>query len=232
MTRHQLEDGIKSWLNRVGFRSPVANFDAVGAWIALAEEDINKRLRIREMISRVTQPIEGQYTTLPCDWLQMFDVRLQNGPELLYQPRADLANIHWGHWQQAPGDPAWSGYAVPAIPWNAGQPVYYSIVGQQMELMPFPEDPDVAAVIPDLELAYYQRQTLGSGASDTTTVLTVKPSLYIYGSLLHAAPYLRDDPRMQTWASYYESGIESANAEAEAVRTQGSRLQARYRRLA
>lgn len=229
--RLALSQAILSYLHRGVINTPVP-FDAVDAFITLCEEDLNKRLRSREMVTRVTQPIEGQYTTLPCDWLEMFDVRLQNGPELQYQPRAELANIYWGHWQQTPGDPSWSGYAVPSVPWNAGQPSYYSIVGPQMELMPFPEDPDTASQIPALELAYYQQQQMGPGDTDTTVVLNARPSIYLYGSLIHSAPFLRDDARIQVWGAAYENAITAANEEHQRSRTQGSRLRQRYRRLA
>ena len=230
MNRSKLTNAILSFLHRGVINTPVT-FDAVGAFIALAEEDINKRLRSREMVVRVTQPIEGQYTTLPCDYLEAFDIRLQNGPALEYQPRADLANIYWGHWQQLPGDPAWSGYALPAVPWNAGQPSYFSIVGQQMELSPFPEDPDSMSVLPNLELAYYQTQAMGPNDTDTTAVSSLRPSIYLYGSLIQSAPFLRDDSRVQTWGSLYEGSITSANDEHQRARTQGSKLRQRYRRL-
>jgi hypothetical protein len=231
VNRAQLTAAILSYLHRGVINTPVT-FDAVGAFIALAEEDINKRLRSREMVVRVTQPIEGQYTTLPCDYLAAFDIRLQNGPALEYQPRADLANIYWGHWQQLPGDPSWSGYALPAIPWNSGQPSYFSIVGQQMELMPYPEDPDAMAVLPALELAYYQQQAMGPNDTDTTAVSSLRPSIYLFGSLMQSAPFLRDDQRLQVWGTQYENAISSANEEHQQARTQGSKLRQRYRRLA
>jgi len=232
MTRLDLSNAIMNWVHRPSFRTPAAAMDVVGTFISLCEEDINKRLRSREMVVRVTQPVDGQYTTLPCDYLEMFDVRLQNGPELEYQPRPELANMHWGHWQQAPGDPAWSGYTVPSVPWNAGQPKFFSVVGQQVELIPFPEDPDAAAIIPDLELAYYQMQQLGPNDGDTSTVLNARPSIYLYGSLIQAAPFLRDDSRMATWGQLYTAAITAANEEHQRARTQGSRLRQRYRRLA
>ena len=62
----------------------------------------------RGWVTRVTTEITAQYTTLPCDWLEAFDVRLENGPELIYQPRGQLANIWWARTVQAPepGDDA------------------------------------------------------------------------------------------------------------------------------
>jgi hypothetical protein len=232
MTRVDLSGAIMAWLHRLAFRSPVADFDAVSSFIQLCEEDVNKRLRSREMVTRVTTVVDAQYITLPCDYLEAYDVRLQNGPELQYQPRAELANMYWGHWQQIPGDPAWSGYTVPSVPWNAGMPAYYSVVGSQMELSPFPETLDAASQVPPLELAYYKQQALGPDDTDTTPVLSLRPSVYLYGSLIQSAPFLRDDSRLQTWGTFYEGAISSANEEHSRARTQGSRLRQRYARLA
>lgn len=232
MTRLELSNAVMAWLHRLAFRSPVTDFDAVGTFVALAETDINMRLRARSMVTRVTQPVTGQYTCLPSDFLEAYDVRLANGPSLQYQSRSDLADARWARILNAPGDPAWSGYSPPAIPWNNGQPTFYSIVGAEMELSPFPDEGNPNAVLPDLELAYYQRQTLGAADTDTTVVLTQYPAIYLYGALVQSAPFLRDDPRVATWSGLYEAEVNGANSEAERARFQGTRLTQRYRRLA
>jgi hypothetical protein len=232
VNRLQLSTAVMAWLHRLAFRSPVADFDAVGTWVTLAEQDMNMRLRARCMITRVSQPVIGQYTPLPCDFLEAYDVRLENGPELKYQPRGMMANARWARILNVPGDPAWSGYSPPSIPWNNGQPNFYSIVGGEMELSPFPDAGNPAPQLPNLQLAYYQRQELGSADTDTTAVLTQYPAIYIYGTLVQSAPFLRDDPRVATWSGLYEAEINGANSEGERARWQGTRLQQRYARLA
>lgn len=232
MTRLDLSSAILSFLHRATIRSPVADFDAVPVFIQLAEEDINLRVRARSMIARVSQPVIGQYTPLPCDFLEAYDVRLENGPELKYQPRGMMANARWARVLNVPGDPAWSGYSPPAIPWNNGQPNFYSIVGGEMELSPFPDAGNPAPQLPNLELAYYQRQILDPDDDATTPVLTNYPSIYIYGALVQSAPFLRDDPRIATWSGLYTAAVDAANAAGERARWQGTRLQQRYARLA
>ena len=162
-----------------------------------------------------------------------FDVRLENGPELLYQPRGLLADQRWARVVQAPGDPAWSGYSPAAVAWNNGQPTYYSIVGGEMELSPFPDNAALLAQpMPNLELAYYQRLGLGQNPTDSNSVLSFYPACYIYGALIQSAPFLRDDPRVQTWGTLYNNAVTGANAEHERARSAGSRLRQQYRRLA
>jgi len=54
------------------------------------------------------------------------------------------------------------------------------------------------------------------GLSDTVTtnfVLAAAPSIYLYGSLLQAAPYLADEPRVATWQALYARAVESFMAQ-------------------
>lgn len=247
MNRGQLRLSILAWLHRSNLNTPVsATWDPTVAFTALAEQDINEKLRARCMVIRTSEPVTGQYLTLPCDYLEAFDVRLGNGgPELLYLPRAETAQAVYAHSSSgAAGDPNRSGYApdyMPsinpsAVPWNNGQPKFYSVVGSEMEFVPFPDSGTLDAngnpVSFLVELAYYQRQALGPDDTDTTPVLASYQAIYLYGCLLQAAPFLRDDQRVATWGQLYQNAITGANAEHERSRTQGSRLVQRYRRLA
>jgi hypothetical protein len=58
---------------------------------------------------------------------------------------------------------------------------------------------------------YYQAFTAFSSDSDTNWVLTNSPNVYLYGSLLEAAPFLLDDQRVQGWYSLYVSAINGLN---------------------
>lgn len=246
MNRADLRLAILAWVHRANLYTPVsATWDPTVAFTALAEQDINEKTRARCMVIRTSEEVDGQYLTLPCDYLEMFDVRLGNsGPELLYMPRGQTATAVYAHTMQSPGDPSYSGYApdyMPivnpgAVPWNAGQPKFFSVVGSQIEFVPFPDgsilDPDGNPITYTVELAYYQRQALGPNDTDTTQVLTSYPAIYIYGCLLQAAPFLRDDSRVGTWRTAYDNAWMAANAEHERSRSQGSRLVQRFRRYA
>jgi hypothetical protein len=235
-----------AWLHRASFRTPVAdNFDAVAGFIALAEQDMNERLRARCMVIRTAQAIYGQFSTLPCDYVEMFDCRLAGGgPPLFYASRDQTANAYW---QKATNSPPPNGLAgfgpdfmpiinPPAYPWGDGTPRRFSIVGGEIEWSPFPSAPEpidpMTQTWPVAEMAYYQRINLGPAGTDTNSVLSTYPACYLYGSLIQSAPFLRDDSRVETWTNLYQSTIAGANAEHERSRTQGSRLVQTYRRMA
>lgn len=48
---------------------------------------------------------------------------------------------------------------------------------------------------------------LATGTQDTNFVLTRAPSLYLFGALLAAAPFLGQDPRIATWQVLYDRAL-------------------------
>jgi hypothetical protein len=247
MNRAQLNLAIMAWLHRAAINTPVANdFNVTAGFIALCEQDLNERLRARCMVIRTNQQIDGQYTTLPCDYLEMFDLRLAGGgPPLTYVTRETTANAFWQFTMNSPdnmtdaiGATPPDYYPIintPAYPWGNGTPRKFSMVGSEIEWSPFPSLPAGATTPPPwpvAELAYYQRQTLGMEDTDTNNVLSTYPAIYIYGSLIHSAPFLRDDSRVVVWQKFYDQAIAGANAEHERSRTTGSPIRQQYRRLA
>lgn len=238
-----------AWLHRGSLRTPVADpFDAATGFISLAEQDINEKLRARCMVVRAAQEIDGQYTTAPCDMLEPFDFRLAGGgPPITYVAREDTAAAFYNHTQNTPLGYSAAGMGPdfmsalpnpPAWSWDDGTPKRFSIIGNEMEWSPFPMPPAAGQpfppgfVFPTAELAYYQRLSLGLNDTDTNNVLATYPGIYIYGALVHSAPFLRDDSRVQTWAALYGDLVEGANREHERSRSAGSRLRQTYRRLA
>lgn len=247
MNRAQLKLSIMAWLHRASLKTPVASdFDIASGFIALCEQDLNERLRARCMLVRTSQTIDGQYTTLPCDYLEAFDLRPANGagPGLLYVNRDVTAGALWQKTVGTPPGYSLAGYGPdfmpivqsPGFAWGDGTPQRFTVVGSEIEWSPFPqpaEGDDLATYPwPVVEMTYYQRVALGMNDTDTNAVLSTYPAVYIYGSLIHSAPFLRDDSRVQLWAQLYTNAIEGANREHERSRTEGSRLRQTYRRLA
>lgn len=244
MNRAQLNLAIMSWLHRSSFRTPVSDtFNVVAGWIALCEQALNDSLRARCMVVRATQPVEGQYMTLPCDYLEMLDARIVNGPPLTYMARADLAAALYEQVNSSPGN--WQGgtqlppdytpqLTPPAYPWNGGLPRNYNIIGGEIEFSPFPVanpslPPGQIPTWPLCEMAYYQRLGLGTDDDDTNNVLMTYPAAYIYGSLIHSAPFLRDDGRVKLWGDMFSAAVSGANLEHERSRSAGGRLVQRFR---
>lgn len=242
MNRDQLRMAIMAWLHRATLRTPFApDFDATAGFIALAEQDMNERLRARCMVTRAQETVDGQYTPLPCDYLEMLDLRMAGGgPPVTYVPRDQAALSLYNRTSGARVTDGQAGIVSDAIwppsnPWGTGK-LHYSIVGDEIEWVPFPTPPAVTngqpIQWPIAEMAYYQRLNLGMDDEDTNKVLATYPACYIFGSLIFSAPFLRDDSRVATWQTAYDNAVVGANTEHERSRTQGGPITQRFRRLA
>jgi hypothetical protein len=178
-------------------------------WIAAAEEQLAAELRVREMVVRAEEEAEGRYLTLPTDFLEAIDLRLQGWPGPLAQVTRE----------QAAG---WS---------PGGLPRGYAIIGDQLELLP-DQTPALHAPTSSprlIELAYYARPAALVADDDSNPVLLAHPRLYLYAALTASAPHLDHDERLPTWAGLYAQARDAANLAWERARYSGGRLNARIR---
>lgn len=84
---------------------------------------------------------------------------------------------------------------------------FYAHVGDQIMLLDQATDPR------NVELTYYARIPALFDA-ESTWLLSDQPDLYLYGSLAHSAPFIKDDARVATWEAGYQAakaGIESTD---------------------
>lgn len=174
---------------------------AIPDFITLAEARFNRELRVRDMIVRKQAVSDKQYVQLPADWLHAKNIQI--GTTVLEFKTMDDAD------------------RLRATPMS-GKTRYFTIVGSSLELLPTPSD-DV-----QIEMAYYKNIPALSSNS-TNWLLTKAPDLYLYGSLLQAAPFLDNDERVPLWETAVTKTIESMNAESKAAEVSGSRLTARRR---
>ena len=61
----------------------------------------------------------------------------------------------------------------------------------------------------DTKMTYWRKVGVLSTDNTTNWLLTDHPDIYIYGALMHTAPYLKDDPRLQIWQSMLEKALTS-----------------------
>ena len=233
MTRAELETAVYAYLHRASFRTPVPDFDAVKTWVQLGEADINLDLRARCMIRRTAQVVDGPYIPLPCDYIEAEDLRLSTGRELVYRDRqqiGDLLQVQNG----APTITGVPGDAAVVLPFLPSGPVYYSVVGDLLELWPYeapPVNPPPNWVPYTIEMAYFAEQSLGPDPADTTPVLSKLPGAYLWASLKYSAPFLRDDGRVDTWAAAYSGIVAKSNLAKERAASAGSRIVQRFKRV-
>jgi len=166
-----LQAEIALWLNREDLTAQIPTF------ITLLEARMNRELRTREMETRATATLAEQFVPLPADYLSMKQLQLNTDP---VQPLQFVTATDLDYIRRDNND-------------VAGRPFAFSIVDEQIEVAPVPD------ASYELEMLYHGKITALSGTVSSNWVLEKHPDLYLYGSLLQAAPYLHDDDRIPVW---------------------------------
>ena len=197
-TYDELKTSIGNWLNRDDLVAVIPDF------IALAEADIDRRVRHWRMENRSTATIDARYTALPSDFLQAIRFHLDVDERNIEQ--ASSASLQ--ERREKSSD-------------ILGRPQYFSVTSGQIEVWPSP-DTDYTG-----ELYYYGRTPALSDGNQSNWLLEYFPDVYLYGSLVHSAPYLVDDARAQTWAALYQSAVDGITGDSEKSKFGGSGLRMR-----
>ena len=165
-------------------------------FISLTEAQIARDVRHWRQEKRVTTSVNEQYENLPIDWLEMIQIQLTAGGGLQVISAAEMQNRK-------------------EASLVAEKPKYYRLTSNQIEFYPLPNASYEAA------MQYYARVPALTNVDTTNWVLTDYPDIYLYGALIHAAPYLADDQRITVWASLYQSAVDSLDRDNKKSRVSG-----------
>jgi hypothetical protein len=108
---------------------------------------------------------------------------------------------------------------------TSGTPLFYALTAGEIELFPTPSEAFAT------ELYYYSKIDPLSDSNASNWLLQDYQDAYLYGSLIHSAPYLADDARLQVWAALFQSAIDAINIESDAVKSGGSGRRIKIRGL-
>ena len=182
-TYSELQTAMQNWLRRVGDTDYVTRCPEL---VALAEAQFNRDFDHRRMetTTDLTTTASVQTVALPADYVEARALVVQTTPKVVmsYVTPTQL-------------DTNWAAGAT-------GIPSEYTIIGDNIKVGQIPDSAYT------LELTYKQRIPALSDSQTTNWLLTYHPDIYLYGSLLQAAPYLSDDERIKTWAVFYTAGVE------------------------
>ena len=178
-TYTELKTSIGDWLNRSDLTSVIPDF------ISLAEAQIERTLRARQMIVRANASFDAQYGAVPSDFLEAKSLKLTST-----NPQTPLSFLSIDAL-----DAEMTKYT------GSGKPKFFGIVGGQLRIVPTPDATYTT------ELTYYAKLAKLSNSNTSNWLLASSPDIYLYGALLQAAPYLQDDARIQTWATLYERAL-------------------------
>ena len=196
-TYAELKTAVANWLQRTDLTSYIPDF------ITIAESQIASDLKVREMEKRVTASISTEYFDIPSDFIEMRNIQLNTSP---------ITRLNYYSPEQMD---------VYKTDTTAGTPLFYTIHGSEFQLKPAPDSTYT------LEMTYWYRPAAFSGDSDTNSILTSYPEIYLLASCLAAQPFLADDQRIQVWATAYTTRVNGLNAKDKHGRYSGSSLRGR-----
>ena len=175
----------------------------VGSFIAQASQKFNAELRVDRMIQFDQSLITGRCAALPDDWLQMDLVKTQNpnGADgflpIRYMARDQFFNT--------------------TDNWTYG---YYTLEGRQIY---FGGCPDAVNGI-QYTIAYYGEVPVFSD-TQPSWIYTKYPSLYLYGSLMHADLHaVGEEDKAGLMKQLTEDIITKLNADHFSSKASGSRV--------
>lgn len=164
----------------------------IPTFIQLFEAKMNRSLFVRQMELRATaladpsSSSEPEFISLPSDFQTMRRVRLSSvtgKPCLEFLSGVQIDEYRFSQ-QNA-----------------VQQPKYFTVFGSEIELAPTPDRAYTIEMI-------YRQNIPALGSNNTNWLMALAPDLYLYGVLMEAAPYLKEDPRIQTWGSLLASALD------------------------
>lgn len=197
-----LQASIADFLNRSDLTAVIPDF------ITLAEAQFNRNIRHRKMVERATATLDSEYSVVPGDWLESIRFQINTNPITVME-------------FVSPDQAAMLKGANSA----SGKPIYYTQIGQQFQVIPAPDSGSAYTG----ELTYYAKIPALTVSNTSNWLLVEAPDLYLYGSLLQAAPYLQDDQRITVWGALYDRAVSDLKVSDERSRMSTSALRMRAR---
>ncbi|MGB6105643.1 MAG: hypothetical protein WBF88_17510 [Pusillimonas sp.] len=92
---------------------------------------------------------------------------------------------------------------------------YYTIMGSQIYVSDGPTS---------ITADYYAKMPSLSDQAATNWLLADGPDAYLYGALLESAPYIKDDPRVETWRGLLQVALTDLQAASDRAKYSGGSL--------
>lgn len=156
----------------------------IPSWVKMAEAVMNREIHARQEFGYLEYDGVSDAVGLPCDFAGVASIVAVGQPTLkLVYASPDRFDEMW-------------------VVAN-GSAVYYTIVGDRMLFSPSNEF--------HLKLRYWKRLSGLGKECPSNWVLERHPDAYLYGSLVHSAPYLKDDSRIGIWSDLFTGAVTAIN---------------------
>jgi hypothetical protein len=196
MTFTSLQSDIHNYLERGGATDPIV-FEQIPRLITLAERRIARELKIQGFQNVVTMTMQSDVAVYakPDRWRDTISINYGTGTgnntRVQVYPRSyEYVREYWPN--ETETDP----------------PKFYADYNYNYWI--FAPTPDAAYPV---EILYYELPPLLDDTNQTNWLSEYAPNLLLYGSLVEATPFVKDDQRVQLWQSYYDRALAALNGE-------------------
>jgi len=198
MTFQSLRDDVRNYLERGASAAtdPIV-YEQIPKLINFAERRIARDIKIQGFQTVVTTTMQSGVSVMakPDRWRETVSINIGTGAssntrQLLFTRSYEYCRTYW------PDETA------------TAQPVFYTDYDYKHWL--FAPTPDNAYPI---EIVYYELPPLLDETTQQNWLTNFAPNALLYGTLLEATPFLKNDERIPIWLNFYQMSIESLNTE-------------------
>lgn len=183
-----LQSAVADWLNRDDMTAVIPQF------IANAEARFKRDLRVRKLQNAGTLVISADDQALASDLMAVEGWYL-DGPT--YFHRIQMVGA------EALGE-------LKTVWGSTGAPRYAALIAGSARFAPVPD------ASYETKLTYWRKIVSLSDQNVNNWLLEEHPDLYLYATLVEAAPYLQDDTRVATWQDQLDKRLAELDARTSA----------------
>jgi hypothetical protein len=187
-----LQTAVGDYLARSDLSTFLPNF------VQNCEGKLYKNLRIRAMETALSGTISSGVLAVPSDYVELKYAYINSTPVRALE--------------RVPVEQIYSEYPVRS---GAEYPRYIAREGSNFIFGPYPGDHGVVGI-------YYARFAALSGSNTTNWFTTNAPDVLLYGALLEAEPFIKNDARLILWKSMYDNAVQAIMDEEKREGRSGS----------
>lgn len=198
MTFDSLKTDIQRYLERGSSSAtdPLV-YEQIPKLINLAERRIARDIKIQGFQTVVTSAMQTNVCVMPKPdrWRETISINIGTGAtndvrKTLYTRSYEYCRAYWPDQTQV------------------GEPSFYADYDYRHWLFASTPDQDYP-----VEIVYYELPPLLDDDFQQNWLTNFAPNALLYGSLLEATPFLKNDERIPIWQQFYQMAIESLNTE-------------------
>jgi hypothetical protein len=189
-----LQTAVAAELHRSDLTSYIPDF------IVRAESKINSRLRIRQMETTQASTMASGVIAVPTNYIALKHAYISST-----NPYQKL--------ERKPAEWIYDNYPTRSA---EGQPGFIAREASNFIFGPYPDGNYTVTLL------YYNR--LAALSTAVNSVFTAYPSLWLYGALLEAEAFLKDDKRIALWGTMFKGILDMVQAESDQEEFSGSIL--------